>query len=409
MTLDVRTMVVMLVPTSMLMAMTFAVGVRGGRDHAFGKWNLGLGMYALGWLLIAARGTLPDVLTMAASNGLLLSGLCFQLAAVVEFGGRRASAILLVAPGPVLFVVTLPLMANYTAFTVTASAAVCTALFAIAIRALRLGTPAGAARWMLAGTYALGAVALLARSASLVTYPEATSGLFTQSAAHGFAFLGLFAATCAGSSAFLLMLNTRAESEIRHLAMFDSLTEVFNRRAFMDLAERELARARRTNSRVSVLMLDLDHFKSVNDTFGHQAGDLVIAAFATTTKGCLRSGDLLGRYGGEEFCAILADTDLQQALEIADRIRAGVEERPLGNLPRATTVSIGVATCSPTDTLERAIGMADEALYCAKRAGRNRVADERFGSAPGRVPTLVTMPASGRPAWNARPLATLSS
>jgi len=383
MRLDIRTMVVMLVPTSMLMAATFAVGARGGRGDGFARWNLGLGMYALGWLLIAVRGALPDVLTMAAANGLLFSGLCFQIAALMEFVGRRAPAIALFAPGPLLFAVTLPLMADYTTFTVTASAAVCAALIAIAVQSLWLGKTAGAGRWMLAGTYALGALGLLVRSATMLADPAANAGLFTKSAADGFAFLGLFAATCAGSTAFLLMLRTRSESEFRHLAMFDPLTEVFNRRAFIELAERERSRALRARSPLSVLMIDLDHFKQVNDTFGHQAGDLVIAEFATTMKGCMRAGDLAGRYGGEEFCAILPGADLQTALEIAGRIRAELASHPLANLPLVTTVSIGAAECDPADTLDRSIGKADEALYRAKRSGRNLVVGGGFDSAAG--------------------------
>src|SRR6478735_6486126 len=110
MTLDVRTIVVMLILTSVLMGVTLAVGTGGSRGNGVGQWNLGLGLYAFGWLLVAARGALPDIFTMSAANGLLLAGLCRQFAALIEFAGRRAPAALLYAPGPLLFVATIPVM-----------------------------------------------------------------------------------------------------------------------------------------------------------------------------------------------------------------------------------------------------------------------------------------------------------
>jgi diguanylate cyclase (GGDEF)-like protein len=171
------------------------------------------------------------------------------------------------------------------------------------------------------------------------------------------------------------MLRERAEAEIRRLAMFDPLTSLYNRRAFMDLAEREMARARRNLAPLAVLMLDLDNFKRVNDDFGHQAGDRVLREFAAAASRCLRAEDVFGRYGGEEFCAVLPGAAPGQAIAVAERIRLAAAEQPLGGLPRPTTISIGVAYCEPGKSfaLDSAISRADEALYQAKKFGRNRV------------------------------------
>jgi len=376
MTLDVRTIVVMLVLSSVLMTVTLAVGNRAGRGNGFGKWNIGLGLYALGWLLIAARGVLPPVLSMAVADALLLSGLCLQLAAIVEFGGASLPRWLVYAPGPLLFAALLPLMDQYVHFTALSSASYTVLFLAIAGATLRLGKRAGAARWMLAGAYAASGVFIAIRAFLMFADPAGQSDLYKPDLLHSLAFIALFAATGAGSTAFLLMLRERAETELRRLALFDPLTELFNRRAFMDLAERELARTRRARQPSAVLMMDLDLFKRVNDDFGHQAGDRVLAEFAGVAKHSLRSEDLLGRYGGEEFCAILPGADRMRALAIADRVRTAVASRALAGLPRAITVSIGVMICD-TDaacTLDAAIAVADQALYQAKREGRNRVA-----------------------------------
>jgi diguanylate cyclase (GGDEF)-like protein len=122
--------------------------------------------------------------------------------------------------------------------------------------------------------------------------------------------------------------------------------------------------------------MDLDLFKRVNDEYGHQAGDRVLVGFAAVVKRCFRIEDLAGRYGGEEFCAVLPGVTLEQAIVISERLRAAVAQCTLGDLPRTTTISIGIAACNGKArvSLDATIGRADEALYRAKHEGRNRVA-----------------------------------
>lgn len=174
----------------------------------------------------------------------------------------------------------------------------------------------------------------------------------------------------------------KKKAELEILAATDPLTGMFNRRAFLDLAERELARAHRLESPYVVLMMDLDLFKRVNDDYGHQAGDRVLVAFAAVVKRCFRIEDLAGRYGGEEFCAILPGVTMEQATVIAERLRGAVSQCTLGDLPRTTTISIGIAACSGKAqvSLDAAIGRADEALYRAKHDGRDRVVGLDFGA-----------------------------
>jgi diguanylate cyclase (GGDEF)-like protein len=377
MTLDVRTIVVLLVLSAVLMSITLAVGIRTGRGSGFVHWNVGLALFALGWLLMALRGVLPDFAGVALANASLVAGLCLQLAAMIRFEGRSVPPVLVYAPGPALFFLVLPLLDDYAVMTLAVSLAYASVLGATAWFAARLKSDAGPARWLLAATCSVAALMLLVRAGVLLVQPVDRSGLFSGGAVHVVAFLALFVLSSTSSVAFLLMLRERAEAEIRRLAMFDPLTALLNRRAFIELGEREIARASRLRVPYTVLMMDLDHFKRVNDRHGHQAGDRVLAAFAALAQRSVRAGDLVGRYGGEEFCAILPGASREVALAVAERLRASAAETPLEGLDRPITVSIGAATARPGDapcSLDQALARADAALYRAKSEGRNRVA-----------------------------------
>jgi diguanylate cyclase (GGDEF)-like protein len=166
------------------------------------------------------------------------------------------------------------------------------------------------------------------------------------------------------------------QRETDWLASVDPLTKVWNRRLFTELCARELARAERLGSRSAILMLDLDLFKRVNDTYGHEAGDAVLVAVAECWRAALRLPDILGRIGGEEFAVLLPDTPVVEAQRIAERLRMATEALRIDigtgkDLP--ITVSIGCTVWATDEPLETAIKRADDALYEAKNAGRNRV------------------------------------
>lgn len=183
------------------------------------------------------------------------------------------------------------------------------------------------------------------------------------------------------SNAFGLLLLSigavlMASEDLRHrlqtLATEDTLTKALTRRALFELGELELARSRRSSAPLSVLMLDLDHFKEINDTHGHKVGDAVLCDFVERTHTLLRRPSILARYGGEEFVAVLPETDAAQALAVAERIRDSKSTR--SDLPEHH-VSIGIATTLHNDQrpLMDLIDQADRGLYLAKERGRNRV------------------------------------
>jgi diguanylate cyclase len=169
--------------------------------------------------------------------------------------------------------------------------------------------------------------------------------------------------------------------DVRREALLDPLTKVHNRKAFDDGLLRAIAQAADTGKPLCLMLIDIDHFKRFNDTWGHQTGDQVLRLVAMTVKSNIKGKDLAARYGGEEFGAILPDTDLEGAIHVADNIRRAVQAKEL--LKRSTneklgrvTASFGVAMLSPDDSAASFIERADRCLYAAKRAGRNAVVGE---------------------------------
>jgi diguanylate cyclase (GGDEF)-like protein len=184
----------------------------------------------------------------------------------------------------------------------------------------------------------------------------------------------------------LLTSNARLEE----LSRTDPLTSIGNRRAFEEELHERFEVARRYNRPLSLAMIDIDYFKDTNDAYGHQAGDEVLRTLARVIRRGSRGADVVARYGGEEFAVILPETQLFEALQFAEKIRAMVAAEDFGGMPPRVTVSLGVATMGHTmfGTAADVVAAADAALYRAKEKGRNRVECER------RQRPRVTIPAS---------------
>ena len=179
----------------------------------------------------------------------------------------------------------------------------------------------------------------------------------------------------------LALLNRvikRYQGKIQAQATLDSLTELPNRRGFDLLAAQAMHEAQREPKPLTALLLDLDHFKALNDTYGHLAGDQVLIGFARDLQSCLRHSDIVCRWGGEEFIVLLKDTDGETGLMIAEKIRQHVEQQLYAYNDHALrlTVSIGLTTLQPEDTLHTLLSRADHAMYRAKQSGRNRTCAE---------------------------------
>ena len=235
----------------------------------------------------------------------------------------------------------------------------------------------------------------------------ADTELMAPSPAQSLYFLLIFLMiTAASFGAFWLELQYM-QYELSRQAARDLLTGMLNRRSFLIEFERELARVRRGSGVLSVAMFDLDHFKRLNDSYGHPAGDEVLRTVAASMQGSIRLPDVLGRYGGEEFVLLMPDANTQAAMSVTERIRIAVG---LGgvewNGERLTiTLSGGVASFPRDGTNSTAlIAAADAALYTAKRAGRNRIMPAAVAPV-GAAPTSAA-PAGAAPADAERPVAT---
>jgi diguanylate cyclase (GGDEF)-like protein len=215
------------------------------------------------------------------------------------------------------------------------------------------------------------------------------------------AFEALFVVVCLP---FLrvAMSKERAELEQRKVALTDSLTGAANRRAFFERGEALLDLSMAERRPAALLVFDLDRFKEINDTAGHQAGDRVLKAFCDLVAISLRPGDLFGRLGGEEFGCVLADTSITHALQTAERVRCEFEALRLPGLEINPTVSVGVAMASEAARkLPALLAIADRALYRAKADGRNRVAPAplvvvgRDARRTAERPATITTPIAG--------------
>ena len=171
-----------------------------------------------------------------------------------------------------------------------------------------------------------------------------------------------------------------AERELQRLAREDALTGLANRRHFRDEAERTIARSSRYEEALSLIMLDIDRFKRINDSRGHNIGDEVLKETVQRCLGGLRGTDLLARWGGEEFIALLPHTHLAEALQVAERLRETLAASPIASSsgPVPATLSGGVAQWQSGETLDAMLSRADAALYRAKQEGRNRILPARM-------------------------------
>ena len=381
---DIRSVFVVMVTTNLVLAFSFWIGAGRRPQGGLGSWTLSLLALAAALMLLAARGMVPDWESVVVANGLV--GLSFSLAAsaILTFRGQKLPLFVhFVAAGAAAFAVGSLLhdaearrVASNIVFAVGQAI-----LFALACKPVE-GVKAGT-RGLFLVSFALGATSFLVRAFAPLQSGVAAEDFLAPTAVQASTLLLSYTVILLSSVSFLLMQKERSDHLAQQLASLDPLTGAFNRRTFMQLANKELSRARRTDAPLSLILLDLDHFKSVNDNYGHLAGDRVLQLFAGVVREQLRKEDVLVRYGGEEFCLLLPDVPGPGAVVLAGRICKAVSSTPfrVDGMEIAVTTSAGVAARvdEGPDDLDDIIGRADEALYIAKNRGRNRVAAVSLG------------------------------
>lgn len=351
-----------------------------GSEQPMLLWGMSNLFCALGAYLLSLRGLVPDLVTVALSNTITVLGYGLMWAGLRRFAGQTVHWLPVWLTALTLFT----LYASYAplrddlitrmCFFIPIFATFCLACYRDAFVAERR-EPLMMRRIAMMSFIAC-ALVMASRLPLLLFFPLDEGGYLGPSGLQSTTTLMLLSLIMVWNLAIMLMASERLENRLLEYAHQDSLTTVLNRAGFSALAPRIVERARRDRRALSVVLMDLDHFKSINDRYGHEAGDRLLQIFTHTVRPWIRAGDLIARYGGEEFCALLPETTQDEAAQIAERVRESFEKRALSYRGQSvtTTVSIGVAQVRhPDETLDGAIARADQALYAAKRGGRNCV------------------------------------
>jgi diguanylate cyclase (GGDEF)-like protein len=366
------------------------VRLNGPRLHGLGWLGASFASGALGASLFVLYRYVPPVLNILfADLFILLAFVLIHLSflTLLDLDSRlpRASLLLLALQalddlpsiysdhgGPLRIFTVGVLVAAQTALTVR-----------LLVRSDKRGIRAPA--WFCIGILSLFSAANLARSLACVTGLLNDLSLAIQ--VQALTFMLYIAVALGVAFGFFWMVTSKLCFSLEEMAGTDPLTRIYNRRVFREWCMKEMSRSNQLGSPFSVMMIDIDHFKQINDRFGHHNGDAVICLAVEQMQNSIRGIDVLGRWGGEEFVALLPGASIAGALTIAQRLRGNIEKLSLSNLlshtsagsePPRLTVSLGIATYrGPSDHIDHMLVRADDALYRAKQTGRNRVSTEQ--------------------------------
>ena len=339
-----------------------------------GDWSAALLLLFMGGMLVAGRGKLPNFVSVSVSSFLLSCGLYLAYVGTQRFFGAkpRVAPWMTVITGVALVQVWFTLVEPSYHMRLILTTVVTAVLSGVhAWLVFRQGSITFA-RGLAVSVLIFLLTAQVMRLVTSFSMPFPTNAAFLDTSPIQLIYVTSFAfSILLFSISTVLMATDRLRIELEHLANHDSLTNALTRRNLDDACRSELERCRRHGRSMALLMMDLDHFKAINDRYGHQTGDRVLTTFVAKVNALLRGPDQLGRFGGEEFVALLPDTALDEALLDAERSR---DACALADQAPACTVSIGVTTNQrDDDSVDTLLARADTALYRAKANGRNRV------------------------------------
>ena len=381
MTADVPTLLLMIIVSSLVASGALLVLNGNQRNDGLQYWAGGLLLSALAHALLLLYGRIPYLLSIVLGNVLLSSALTGFWLAVRRFHGLAlhwGRTLALIAAIALL----MWLFQHQFANRVVASGLTLGLQAALVLSVLLRHHPFGADQHsrgalLLVGGLGLIVLTMLMRASAALFFSLDIASILQGNLVQTLTFMVSFMATLVSSFGFVFMAKERADFANVRLANQDALTGAANRRAVLEALESQLSKAQRQRTPLALLMLDIDHFKRVNDQHGHLAGDQVLRHFVHVVRQRLRATDMLGRYGGEEFLLLLPGTDLAGAQQLAQQLCQAVQAAPCDWQGQriAVTVSIGVACAAAghSRSWEALLQAADQALYRAKDNGRNRV------------------------------------
>ncbi len=337
-----------------------------------GEWGVALLLVTVGSTLAFGLGSLPNFMSITLPRLLFPAGLFLGYVGAQRFFGQTPRY----WPWVALIAFTVAVQMWFTfgepnfAARLRVSGALSVCLFVAFVNLLRKQGMNSFAKILTMGVLLCMCAIVSMRLLTALFWPVGTN-IYDSSPHHMLYLSALSVFILLLSVSVVLMAAERMHTEMAYLASHDSLTNALTRRHMNEVCSMELDRSQRSGHSMALLIMDLDHFKAINDTFGHQRGDRVLVDFVRKVNVLLRRPDQLGRFGGEEFVVLLPETSLPEALGVAERIRAACAEV---DTEPSCTVSIGVATNSQgNDTVDTLIARADAAVYRAKTNGRNRV------------------------------------
>ena len=382
MNLDIRSMMVMVLPLNLLcfLLLTLA-GFQAGNVHGVRHWAIGS---LFTGLALSSAYTVTDPVyssgVVISGSTLLAAALGFQFNGIQYFKTGRYNRCIPLFLVCLIFVIDywfVFLSPNVHARVISNSLifGLCNLANARALL-IPIAQPLRTAYWFTGGSFLLFAIVLISRAIIVYLAPPHSFFLYSTTPINPTTFFIGSLVQMSVTFGFVLMLNYQLATELQKLALTDALTGALNRRSIEQEAFRLTARCKRTGDTLAVMMIDVDHFKSINDRYGHAIGDEVLKRLAKVAQKTIRTDDYFARYGGEEFCVLLPSTAEKEAWIMADRLRQlfSAEEMESNGEVLKSTISIGVADSAQLGVdLVPLIAAADQAMYRAKQAGRNRV------------------------------------
>jgi diguanylate cyclase (GGDEF)-like protein len=342
-------------------------------------WLAGAVLMPAGFLQLVHSDANGVAAGIVAAHLLLATGLGCTAVAMRQFHGapqRRASLAGAVALALLLSVYFTWVLPSAHWRTVTLSALYAMLMGSSARAVFRRDGPLGAIPAATGALFVVGAALMVVRGVTELVGGQPMMQIFVPAPVHLLALGGLGVLPMLSTVGFLLMCTERSQAELERAAHMDYLTGICNRRAIEDLARRAIAAARRHGIPMAITIVDVDHFKRINDEFGHECGDLALVEAVRRLRESLRAEDLVGRLGGEEFVAVMPNTDGIAAVAAAERVRAAFADAPMhiGGHEIAVTITAGVAVLAAEDQqFSHLLRRADRAMYAGKNSGRNQV------------------------------------
>ncbi|MWV45642.1 diguanylate cyclase [Paenibacillus sp. HJL G12] len=353
------------------------------KDKLINTFYVSKWLEVIGWGLVIFRGSVPEYIYLSVVNSILFAGSAVEtiaLSMVQHAYNRKVKRRYLAFTLFSIIGFNILVFLDNAESTRIAFASFCTGMFLVyPVYRMMTSSYTSKLKRLMGYLYGIVVIGLFSRSAMSLFTGE-SMGFFTPNVYQALSFLSLYLIMILENTGFILLYKEQADERLIQMATSDDLTGTLNRRTFIEQAESYLTQLSRSRSSVSFILFDIDHYKNINDTYGHIAGDRVLASMSALIKEKLKDVGLFGRFGGDEFAILLPGMDEKQSGEAAEQLRQAVERMQVSSIPVNFTISMGIVTLDRRfePDVSKLYKWCDQALYEAKRQGRNRVVRIRF-------------------------------